>query len=181
MLSNKTDENSWRVVPASIVAGIMFLFLSVSIVSQAMKHSDAISCTGAPNVPQTEQVSGVITTRASVKETWYISTGSEQRVVYRCYRGRCGLFLRLNNAVNQPATATFCQGILLKLDVRHENLITYQITWSDIYVTALVYLGIVASIFVLIRYGYKVPLISLFVSSSAESDSTAVKNQSAKK
>jgi hypothetical protein len=163
-------DHRWRVIPASIIAGVALLAFSYHFFIYAERHGLAVSCTGEVGAPQIEHISGVITVTefAQNSKVWYLSRDGRRRAVSSCtrYRGDCHLNFQLDRAIGQTASATFCQGVRLTLDIGQKRIDTYEDSWNDVYIFAITHISIAAFLFLFIRYGYKIPLIGLLFKGS---------------
>jgi hypothetical protein len=153
-VSTANDDDNSRTLFAIFIAAIGFVFLSAAVAALIWKHKAANACEGPSKESIPEHISGVVR-RDTESLNWYIRGDSGTRLIYQCRRGGCPLYKQLNNAINQEASATFCQGELVTLDIGPERVFTRQSSTGYFYITALVCMGAVAFIFALFRYGDK--------------------------
>lgn len=146
------DDESTRTFYAIFVAAICLVLFSAVIGTLIWKHNAANACEGTSKESVTEHKFGVVR-KDTERLNWYIRGDWGSRLIYQCRRGGCPLFKRLNSAIDQEASATFCQGELVTLDIGPERVFTRQSSNGHIYFAALVGMVAVAFVFVLFRYG----------------------------
>jgi hypothetical protein len=152
LVTNEVERT--RTFFAIFVAAICFVLFSTVVGALVWKYNAANACEGTSKESVTEHISGVVR-KHNERLNWYIHGDWGSRLIYRCRQYSCPLFKRLNSAIDQEASATFCQGELVTLDIGPERVFTRQSSTGHIYVAALVGMVAVAFVFVLFRYGDK--------------------------